>query len=107
MDDQPKIKTLDEYLAEKAQKHPEAAVEVRKANDGQEAFEGAQKLVRTEEDFYPTKSEKKSRAKAKKNKVVYVEIEQRFNEEQKKGRKPPSARQRPVNVEDFPELSAI
>ncbi|KAI8989399.1 hypothetical protein BDB01DRAFT_904116 [Pilobolus umbonatus] len=79
------VKTLDEYLAEKANKSLKVALpEARKANDNDDAaFKGTVPLVKSEqEDFYvskETKSAKKPTDKARKEKV-FVEIEQRFQE---------------------------
>ncbi|KAG0745425.1 hypothetical protein G6F60_002943 [Rhizopus arrhizus] len=79
------VKTLDEYLAEKANKALNIALpEARKANDADEsAFAGAVVHTKQElEDFYVSAKETKAAAKkekARKEKVV-VEIEQRFQE---------------------------
>jgi plasminogen activator inhibitor 1 RNA-binding protein len=78
------VKTLDEYLAEKANKGLKVSLpEARKANDADEAaFKGTVAFAKEElQDFYVSKETKtvKKTEKVRKEKV-FVEIEQRFQE---------------------------
>ncbi|KAI8371265.1 hypothetical protein EDC96DRAFT_563575 [Choanephora cucurbitarum] len=85
VEEEEKVKTLDEYLAEKANKSLKVALpEARKANDADSAaFEGTVAFAKEEfEEFYvskESKSVKKTTEKIRKEKVV-VDIEQRFAE---------------------------
>ncbi|KAI8981906.1 hypothetical protein BDF20DRAFT_818655 [Mycotypha africana] len=80
------VKTLDEYLAEKANKSLKVSLpEARKANDADDAaFKDAVAFVKKEEEdfFVPkeTKSAKKSNAEKPRKEKVFVDIEQRFVE---------------------------
>ncbi|KAI8876377.1 hypothetical protein K501DRAFT_288927 [Backusella circina FSU 941] len=78
------VKTLDEYLAEKANKSLKVSLpEARKANDNDDsAFKGAVAHHKEElDDFYVNKDAKsaKKTEKVRKEKV-FVDIEQRFEE---------------------------
>ncbi|KAI9320979.1 hypothetical protein BX666DRAFT_1875521 [Dichotomocladium elegans] len=85
------VKTLDEYLAEKANKSLGVALpEARKANEGSDdsQWKNAVAFVKQEEpDFYTakeSKTTKKASEKQRKEKVV-LEIEQRFQEKPRGG----------------------
>ncbi|KAI7899273.1 uncharacterized protein BX663DRAFT_522044 [Cokeromyces recurvatus] len=87
VEEQEKVKTLDEYLAEKANKSLKVSLpEARKANDDDaSAFEGAVVVSKQEvEEYYvgqvaqPKKSKSQTTEKAPRK--VFVEIEQRFQE---------------------------
>ncbi|KAG1439850.1 hypothetical protein G6F56_012145 [Rhizopus delemar] len=119
------VKTLDEYLAEKANKTLNVALpEARKVDDS--AFEGS--VVHTKEvvqDFYVSNKEtktKKTTEKTRKEKVL-VDIEQRFQEKPRndfrkndrrdnknnKNRKSNKSNAPSVNLQDaaaFPSLGA-
>ncbi|KAI9275333.1 hypothetical protein BY458DRAFT_473382 [Sporodiniella umbellata] len=118
------VKTLDEYLAEKANKSLNVSLpEARKVDDS--AFEGA--VVHSKEDvgeFFVSNKEakaKKTTEKSRKEKVV-VDIEQRFQEKPRndfrkndrrdnknKGRKSTKSNAANVNLQDaaaFPSLGA-
>ncbi|KAI8968567.1 hypothetical protein BDF20DRAFT_897070 [Mycotypha africana] len=79
------VKTLEEYLAEKANKSLNVSLpEARKANDdADDAFKGAVAFKREEEEEYfankNAKSSKKNADKPRKEKV-FVDIEQRFED---------------------------
>ncbi|CDH49015.1 hypothetical protein RO3G_16296 [Lichtheimia corymbifera JMRC:FSU:9682] len=87
-----KVKTLEEYLAEKANKSLNVALpEARKANEGADdkKWENAVAFVKEEEPEYfavnkENKSAKKAADKQRKEKVV-IEIEQRFTEKAARG----------------------
>ncbi|KAI7889772.1 uncharacterized protein EV154DRAFT_544366 [Mucor mucedo] len=85
VEEEEQVKTLEEYLAEKANKSLKVSLpEARKANDADEAaFKGTVAFAKEDfEEFYTskeTKAPKKAAEKAKKEKVL-VEIEQRFQE---------------------------
>ncbi|KAG2206751.1 hypothetical protein INT47_003693 [Mucor saturninus] len=85
VEEEEQVKTLDEYLAEKANKSLKVSLpEARKANDADDsAFKGAVTFTKeTFEEFYTskeTKAPKKATDKVKKEKVL-VDIEQRFEE---------------------------
>lgn len=85
VEEEEQVKTLEEYLAEKANKSLKVSLpEARKANDSDEAaFKGTVAFAKEDfEEFYvskETKSTKKSTEKTRKEKV-FVEIEQRFQE---------------------------
>ncbi|CAO3667221.1 hypothetical protein G6F70_001544 [Rhizopus microsporus] len=122
-----KVKTLDEYLAEKAAKALKVALpEARKANDADEAaFAGAVVHTKAElEEFYVSKETKtvtKKTEKPRKEKIV-IEIEQRFQEKPRNdfrkndrrggrngGRKSAKSNFAAVNIQDaaaFPSLGA-
>ncbi|KAI8874912.1 hypothetical protein K501DRAFT_264490 [Backusella circina FSU 941] len=78
------VKTLDEYLAEKANKSLKVSLpEARKANDSDEAaFKGTVAFAKEEfQEFYVAKETKSSKKTEKVRKEkVFVEIEQRFQE---------------------------
>lgn len=79
------MKTLDEYLAEKANKSLKVSLpEARKANDADEsAFKGVVELTKREEvDFYAPKETKPAKKATEKtrNQKVLVDIEQRFED---------------------------
>ncbi|KAI8047559.1 uncharacterized protein B0P05DRAFT_565624 [Gilbertella persicaria] len=81
-----KVKTLDEYLAEKANKSLKVSLpEARKANDNDEsAFKGTVAFSKEEfEEFYvskETKTVKKTTTEKTRKEKVFVDIEQRFQE---------------------------
>ncbi|CEP19182.1 hypothetical protein [Parasitella parasitica] len=85
VEEEEQVKTLDEYLAEKANKSLKVSLpEARKANDADDsAFKGTVAFAKEEfEEFYvskETKTVKKTTEKTRKEKVV-VDIEQRFQE---------------------------
>ncbi|KAI8095709.1 hypothetical protein BDF21DRAFT_406520 [Thamnidium elegans] len=85
VEEEEQVKTLDEYLAEKANKSLKVSLpEARKANDADEsAFKGVVALTKQEEvDFYApkeTKPTKKATEKSRNQKVL-VDIEQRFED---------------------------
>jgi len=85
VEEEEQVKTLDEYLAEKANKSLKVSLpEARKANDSNDsAFKGAVALAKEDyEEFYvskETKNTKKTTEKVRKEKII-VEIEQRFQE---------------------------
>ncbi|GAA5813038.1 hypothetical protein MFLAVUS_006504 [Mucor flavus] len=85
VEEEEQVKTLEEYLAEKANKALKVSLpEARKANDSDEAaFKGTVTFTKEDfEEFYiskETKSVKKTSEKVR-NQKVFVEIEQRFQE---------------------------
>ncbi|KAI9252010.1 hypothetical protein EDC94DRAFT_547440 [Helicostylum pulchrum] len=84
------VKTLDEYLAEKANKSLKVSLpEARKANDADEsAFKDAVALTKQEEvDFYAPKETKPTKKATEKtrNQKVLVDIEQRFEDNRGRG----------------------
>ena len=85
VEEEEQVKTLDEYLAEKANKALKVSLpEARKANDSDDsAFKGTVAFAKEDfEEFYvskDTKNAKKTSEKVRKEKV-FVEIEQRFQE---------------------------
>ncbi|KAK4511262.1 uncharacterized protein ATC70_012477 [Mucor velutinosus] len=84
VEEEEQVKTLDEYLAEKANKSLKVSLpEARKANDADDsAFKGTVAFAKEEfEEFYVSKETKtkKTTEKVRKEKV-FVEIEQRFQE---------------------------
>jgi plasminogen activator inhibitor 1 RNA-binding protein len=85
VEEEEKVKTLEEYLAEKANKSLKVSLpEARKANDADESvFKGTVAFAKKDfEEFYiskETKTTKKTTEKVRKEKV-FVEIEQRFQE---------------------------
>lgn len=84
VEEEEQVKTLEEYLAEKANKSLKVSLpEARKANDADEsAFKGTVAFAKQEfEEFYISKETKttKKTEKVRKEKV-FVEIEQRFQE---------------------------
>lgn len=134
VEEEEQVKTLEEYLAEKANKSLKVSLpEARKANDADEAaFKGTVAFAKEDfEEFYvskETKNAKKPTEKARKEKV-FVEIEQRFQEKARpefrktndrrggrggnnksQGRRAPKANNGPaVNLQDasaFPTLGA-
>jgi plasminogen activator inhibitor 1 RNA-binding protein len=86
VEEEEQVKTLEEYLAEKANKSLKVSLpEARKANDADEsAFKGTVAFAKEEfEEFYVSKETKATSAKKnaeKANKKVHVDIEQRFQE---------------------------
>ncbi|KAJ1839898.1 hypothetical protein LPJ70_004882 [Coemansia sp. RSA 2708] len=111
------VKSLDDYLSERAQTSLETKHAVRAANEGVDASllkQGVQ-LDRTEEEFFPaTVARKTRRNKERKEKPVVYDIEQRFPDQGRRpafrnGRadRPAGARQQRVNLNDqsaFPSL---
>ncbi|CAO0790573.1 unnamed protein product [Mucor circinelloides] len=84
VEEEEQVKTLDEYLAEKANKSLKVSLpEARKANDADDsAFKGTVAFAKEDfEEFYVAKETKtkKTTEKVRKEKV-FVEIEQRFQE---------------------------
>lgn len=85
VEEEEQVKTLDEYLAEKANKSLKVSLpEARKANDADDsAFKGTVAFAKENfEEFYTskeTKAPKKAADKVKKEKIL-VNIEQRFEE---------------------------
>ncbi|KAI8645278.1 hypothetical protein BD408DRAFT_480763 [Parasitella parasitica] len=85
VEEEEQVKTLDEYLAEKANKSLKVSLpEARKANDNDDsAFNGTVAFSKEQfEEFYvskETKTVKKTTEKTRKEKV-FVKIEQRFEE---------------------------
>jgi len=84
VEEEEQVKTLDEYLAEKANKSLKVSLpEARKANDADDsAFKGTVAFAKEDfEEFYVSKETKtkKTTEKVRKEKV-FVEIEQRFQE---------------------------
>ncbi|KAI9468129.1 MAG: hypothetical protein EXX96DRAFT_592028 [Benjaminiella poitrasii] len=81
-----KVKTLDEYLAEKANKSLKVSLpEARKANDDDSAvFDGAVVVSKQEaEEYFVGQTAQPKKTKSSTEKVprkVFVEIEQRFQE---------------------------
>ncbi|KAL1920067.1 uncharacterized protein VTP21DRAFT_1213 [Calcarisporiella thermophila] len=127
------VKTLDEYLAEKASKGLNVSLpDERKPNEGVDdaQWKGAVELSRDEEEYLFLGKEQAGKSKARKEKgtKVFVDIEQRFAERPRRGgfggergARPGSERggrggrggrrgqQNGVNVEDnraFPALGA-
>ncbi|CAO3619340.1 unnamed protein product [Mucor hiemalis] len=133
VEEEEQVKTLEEYLAEKANKALKVSLpEARKANDADEAaFKGTVAFAKEDfEEFYvskESKSSKKTTEKTRKEKV-FVDIEQRFQEKARpefkkndrrggrggnknnNGRRAPKANNGPaVNLQDasaFPTLGA-
>lgn len=133
VEEEEQVKTLEEYLAEKANKSLKVSLpEARKANDADEsAFKGTVAFAKEEfEEFYvskESKTSKKTTEKTRKEKV-FVDIEQRFQEKSRpefrkndrrggrggnknnNGRRAPKANNGPaVNLQDasaFPTLGA-
>ncbi|KAI8071302.1 hypothetical protein BC940DRAFT_294100 [Gongronella butleri] len=77
------VKTLDEYLAEKASKGLKVSLpEARKANEGSDEGKWKEAVAFTkaeEPDFLPAKEKAAKKEKARKEKV-FVDIEQKFQE---------------------------
>lgn len=84
VEEEEQVKTLEEYLAEKANKSLKVSLpEARKANDADEsAFKGTVAFTKEQvEEFYVSNKETKAAAKKEKiQKKVFVDIEQRFQE---------------------------
>ncbi|KAI9365815.1 hypothetical protein BD770DRAFT_377315 [Pilaira anomala] len=85
VEEEEQVKTLEEYLAEKANKSLKVSLpEARKANDADEAaFKGTVAFAKEDfEEFYTSKETKaaKKPTEKSKNQKVFVEIEQRFQE---------------------------
>jgi hypothetical protein len=78
------VKTLDEYLAEKANKSLKIArPEVRKANEGADdsKWKDTVAFVKTEEpDYLPAKEKATAKKEKARKEKIFVEIEQRFQE---------------------------
>ncbi|KAK9686748.1 hypothetical protein K7432_015048 [Basidiobolus ranarum] len=83
-------KTLEEYYAERAEKLAAKALalpEVRPANQGADdsKWKDGVALEKHEEDYFAASSKSKSKGKKEKKEKVHLEIQQRFNETNKRG----------------------
>ncbi|KAJ2721535.1 hypothetical protein GGI07_003888 [Coemansia sp. Benny D115] len=117
------VKTLEDYLKERESAGVDSERTLRNANEGavdKNQLKGAVALERVEEDFFAPTASQKSRKQRERKEKVYVDIEQRFADEQRRGafrggrtfrgndrRGGNNSRQNRVNINDqsaFPSL---
>ncbi|KAJ2347887.1 hypothetical protein IWW50_004039 [Coemansia erecta] len=121
MEEEPEevVKSLDDYLGERAKSSIDSKRELRKANEGvaQSALKQGVELNKTEEDFFaPTIVRKSRKNRERKEKVFVNEITQQFNDQTRgafrggrggRSDRRPNTRQAHINLGDknaFPSL---
>ncbi|KAJ1958980.1 hypothetical protein GGI12_004579 [Dipsacomyces acuminosporus] len=82
------VKTLDDYFKERASISVDTDRSIRKANDAgvdKNQLKGSVAIDRTEDVFFAPVAVQKSRKQKDRKEKVFVDIEQRFTDEQRRG----------------------